>query len=382
MASAADIARYKENFQSEIDAASTYRALAEIEKNPQLKQIYARMADIEQRHADFWQIRLGELGITVIAKPSFRARSMQWIARKFGVAIVLPTLVSAEQSASGTYSDQPEAQGTEMASEEQAHARVLKAVSQVTLKKGGMEGGMLARLEGRHRAVGGNALRAAVLGANDGLVSTLSLVMGVAGGSGNAKTVALAAMAGMLAGASSMAMGEWLSVQSARELAQRQLAVEAAELEECSEEEMEELSLIYQAKGLPEEDARSLAHRLIEDKDTALETLAREELGIDPEELGGSAWEAAISSFVLFVIGALAPALPFLFVEDIDNGVALSLVCSAAALVILGIGTHIITGRGLLYSAMRQLLIGLIAAGITYGMGALIGNMFGINVIG
>jgi VIT1/CCC1 family predicted Fe2+/Mn2+ transporter len=268
-----------------------------------------------------------------------------------------------------------------MAGEEQSHARVLKAVSQAT-RESGAEGGMLARLEGRHRAVGGNALRAAVLGANDGLVSTLSLVMGVAGGLHNARTVALAGVAGMLAGACAMAMGEWLSVQSARELAQKQLAIEKAELEHSPEEEMEELALIYQSKGLPKEEAHSLAQKLIADKATALDTLAREELGIDPEELGGSAWEAAIASFILFFVGAVAPVTPFIFVSSINTGIAACLICSAVALVVLGFITHLLTGRGMWYSGMRQLVIGMLAAGVTYGMGTLVGRLFGVNIAG
>ncbi len=310
------------------------------------------MAAHEDRHVDFWEGRLREAGVQYARKPSFRARMMQWLARRFGVSMVLPTLVSTEESASHTYDGQPEVKGTGMAAEEQSHARVLKAVSQAS-RGSGVEGGMLARLEGRHRAVGGNALRAAVLGANDGLVSTLSLVMGVAGGSRDTQTVALAGMAGMIAGACAMAMGEWLSVQSARELAQKQLAIEEAELNEAPEEEMEELSLIYQSKGLPKDEATSLARKLISDKSTALDTLAREELGLDPEELGGNAWEAAIASFALFIVGAISPAVPFLFVSDIQSGVALSLACSAVALFLLGVMTHVLTGRGLLLADPR-----------------------------
>lgn len=381
MPNSADIARYKENFQNEVDAASTYHALAQIETQPHLKEVYSRMGDIEARHADFWGAKLEEIGMVLKRKPSFRARVMQLLARKLGVSMVLPTLVATEQSASSTYEDQPEAKGTGLSAEEQSHARILNAVSQATRGRGA-EGGMLARLEGRHRAVGGNALRAAVLGANDGLVSTLSLAMGVAGGSNDSQTVALAAMAGMLAGACAMAMGEWLSVQSARELAQRQIAIEADELSEAPQEEMEELALIYQSKGLPKAEARALAEKLISDKSTALDTLVREELGINPEDLGGSAWEAAIASFVLFLIGALAPALPFIFVGDINSGIAISLFCSAIALFLLGVATHILTGRGLLFSGIRQLLIGLVAAGITYGMGVMIGRLFGIPVVG
>jgi vacuolar iron transporter family protein len=382
MAQSADIKRFRENFQGEVDAAATYREMERMEAQPHIKEVYARMAAIEEKHVDFWAHKLEAAGIEAPARrPTGRARIMMWLARRFGSGLILPTLVDTEQNASHTYDTQPEAKGTGIIGEEQSHARVLKAVSQAS-RNTGMEGGMLARMEGRHRAVGGNALRAAVLGANDGLVSTLSLVMGVAGGSKDAKTVALAGMAGMLAGACAMAMGEWLSVQSARELAQKQLSIESAELTEAPEEEMEELALIYQSKGLPKGEARSLAVKLIADKDTALDTLAREELGIDPAELGGNAWEAAIASFVLFFVGAVAPALPFLFVTNIHSGIILSLSCSAVALILLGFMTHLMTGRGLWFSGIRALIIGMLAAGVTYGMGAAIGHFFGITVAG
>lgn len=381
MANSTDIKRYRQNFQGEIDAASTYRALADIEKQPHIREVFERMATMEEKHAEFWAGQLESAGMKVSRRPSLRARTMVWMAKRFGVGFVLPTLTSTEQVASHTYDAQPEASGTGIVGEEQSHARVLKAMSQSS-RTSGVEGGMVARLEGRHRSVGGNAMRAAVLGANDGLVSTLSLVMGVAGGSRDAQTVALAGVAGMLAGACAMAMGEWLSVQSARELAQKQLAIESDELSSSPEEEMQELALIYQSKGLPKEEALSLAQKLIADKDTALDTLAREELGIDPAELGGNAWEAAIASFILFFVGAIAPVTPFLFVSSIHAGIIACLIASAVALVLLGFMTHVLTGRGMFYSGVRQLIIGMLAAAITYGMGMLIGHLFGITAVG
>lgn len=373
--------RFRDNLQGEVDAASTYRALADLEKNLQLREVYDRMAHIEQRHVELWAAKLREVGVEPVMRPSARARMMQWMARKFGIGFILPTLVSTEQTASHSYDAQPEAKGTGIIGEEQAHARVLQAVSKASPDTG-VEGGALARLEGRHRAVGGNALRAAVLGANDGLVSTLSLVMGVAGGSRDAQTVALAGVAGMVAGACAMAMGEWLSVQSARELAQRQLAIEASELEYAPQEEMEELALIYQSKGLPEDAAKNLARKLMENRDTALDTLAREELGIDPAELGGSAWEAAIASFLLFLAGAIAPVVPFLLIESMVSAIVVCLIASAVALVLLGFMTHVLTGRGMWFSGIRQLIIGLLAGAVTFGMGTVVGKLFGIQIAG
>jgi VIT1/CCC1 family predicted Fe2+/Mn2+ transporter len=236
---------------------------------------------------------------------------------------------------------------------------------------GGLSGPTLAMLEGRSRG-GGNSLRAAVLGANDGLVSNVSLVMGVAGATQNEATLLLTGLAGLAAGACSMAMGEWLSVTSSRELSQKQIAAEAEELRVAPEEEKEELVLIYQAKGLEESQARALAERLLSNKETALDTLAREELGIDPEELGGSAWQAGLWSFLLFSAGAIVPVAPFIFLAGKAAFIA-SLTASGLALMAIGLGTSLFTGRSPLFSALRQLAIGAAAAGITYGVGSLVG---------
>jgi VIT1/CCC1 family predicted Fe2+/Mn2+ transporter len=215
-------------------------------------------------------------------------------------------------------------------------------------------------------------LRAAVLGANDGLVSNLSLVMGVAGAAPSAHTVLLTGIAGLVAGSCSMAMGEWLSVNSARELYQRQIDTEAAELEQSPREEEEELALIYQAKGLSEAQAEALAAQLIRNKDTALDTLVREELGIDPDELGGSAWAAAGASFCLFAFGAIFPVAPY-FVLSGGSAVLASVLASGAMLAAIGAATSLFTGRNLVFSAARQLAIGYLAAAITFGVGRLVG---------
>jgi VIT1/CCC1 family predicted Fe2+/Mn2+ transporter len=216
-------------------------------------------------------------------------------------------------------------------------------------------------------AGGRNTLRSAVLCSNDGLVSNLSLVMGVAGAAAAERTILLTGLAGLVAGACSMAMGEWLSVTSTRELYQRQIATEAAELEQSPEEEMEELALIYQAKGLSEAEAQNLARRLLSQKDVALDTLVREELGIDPKKLGGSAWTAASTSFALFALGAIFPVAPFPFLSGLTAIVA-SLALSGLALATVGAATALFTGRGVLFSAARQLSIGYDAAFVTYGI--------------
>src|SRR5262252_1412561 len=200
----------------------------------------------------------------------------------------------------------------------------------------------------------------------------MSLLSGVAGADLAPHAILVTGLAGLLAGSFSMALGEWLSVNTARESAQRQIATEADELEQVPEEEKEELSLIYQAKGLPEGLAKSLAQRLIANKKTALDTLVREELGIDPEELGGSAWAAASTSFLLFAVGAIFPVAPYFCLTRMPAVIA-SLAASGVALFLIGAGTTLFTGLSVWFSGVRKKLIGFAAAGVTYGIGKLIG---------
>jgi VIT1/CCC1 family predicted Fe2+/Mn2+ transporter len=362
--------RFKDNLQGEVDGAAVYRALAEAESDANLANIYRRLAAVESAHAEFWRARLdrtahGRIGLT----PSFRARALSWLARHFGPGFVLSTIAAAEIKDSAGYDAQPDAVAGGLSADERSHARLIQAAAS-THK--GLAGPALAQLEGRHRGATGNALRAAVLGGNDGLVSNLSLVMGIAGAAAAERTILLTGLAGLVAGACSMAMGEWLSVASARELYEKQIATEAMELQESPEEEKEELVLIYQAKGLSEAEARALAGRLLSQKGVALETLVREELGIDPKKLGGSAWAAAGTSFVLFAVGALFPVAPFLFLSG-SRAIIASLALSGAALAAVGAGTSLFTGRAVLFSAARQVGIGFAAALVTYGIGRLAG---------
>ena len=365
------VARYRSNLQGEMDSAVLYRALAEAESNPQLKEVYTRLAAVEEAHAEFWKRRLSGLGALAKGRgPGWRTRVLAWAARRFGPEVVLPLVNALERADFDKYDAQPEAVSAGLPADERSHSRVIAAMARPP--HGGLSGGALAQLEGRHRSAGGNALRAAVLGANDGLVSNLSLVMGVAGANFSARTILVTGIAGLIAGACSMAMGEWLSVNSSREFYQRQIATEAAELAEFPEEEKQELALIYQAKGLSEQQAKVLAERIIGDRDTALDTLAREELGINPEELGGSAWVAAGTSFLLFAAGAIVPVLPFFALGGLA-AVAASLGSSAAAMFAIGAGTTLFTGRGVIFSGLRQLVIGMAAAGVTFGVGKLVG---------
>lgn len=365
-----DLSRYRSNLQTEIDSAALYRAMQATEKNPQVAEVYGRLAAVEEGHAEFWRKRVIAVGGTPVKAPGWRARALIWIARRFGPETVLPVVATLETMDRDVYDQQLESKSTAMPAEERSHARLL---TELTGRRNiAWDGALFSRLEGRHGAGGGNALRAAILGANDGLVSNLSLVMGVAGAAFSEQTVLITGIAGLLAGSCSMAMGEWLSVQGARELYAKQIATEADELTEFPEEEKEELILIYRAKGMGLEEARAIAERVMGKKDAALDTLVREELGINPADLGGSAWAAAISSFCVFMLGAIIPVVPFMFLKGSDAVLA-SAAASAVALFLIGAVTSLFTSRSAWFSGVRQLLIGAAAAAVTYGAGHLFG---------
>jgi VIT1/CCC1 family predicted Fe2+/Mn2+ transporter len=371
-----DIARYRDNLQKEIDGIALYNVLAELEADDVLADVYHRLAASEEKHAAVWRSRLEELKVTKLpTRPSWRAVLMGFFARRFGPKFVLPTISGNETNDSLAYDSQPEANTNEisMSADEKSHARLMAAASGRT---GGLMGSEVATIEGRHRTTGGNALRAAVLGANDGLVSVLSLTMGAAGAQLPGHGVLITGIAGLLAGAGSMALGEWLSVQSSRELYQNQIKIEAEEIEHAPEDEQEELALIYQSKGLPQARARELASHMMADKVHILDTLSREELGIDPQELGGSPWEAAVTSFFLFSGGAIIPLLPYIFMSGI-NATITSLGLGALALFLTGAAITLMTGKNVWVSGLRQVLIGLFAAGLVFGVGKLIGVSVG-----
>ncbi|PKO19235.1 MAG: rubrerythrin family protein [Chloroflexi bacterium HGW-Chloroflexi-10] len=361
-------------YLDERNGALLYQALVSVEKDGRLAEVYQRIADSEIRHAEVWAKKIQDAGHSVPKfSPTWRTRTMIWLSKRFGADLILPMIQNMEQMGSVGYAalgDMSRMQG-----EEQSHAFLVTQIKHSV--RGGIQGGVLAQLEGRHRSAGGNALRAAVLGANDGLVSNMSLVMGVAGAAVGNRAILITGIAGMLAGAISMALGEWLSVQSSRELYSHQIKVETAEIEQAPEEEAEELALIYEARGLKPEQARLLADQILSDKDSAVQTLVREELGIDPEELGGSAWEAAITSFILFALGAVIPVAPFAFLSGM-TAVLVSIALSVVGLFLLGAVITLFTGRGVWFSGMRMVVFGLLAAAVTFG----IGHLIGVSLVG
>jgi len=364
-----------ESLQTEIDAAYLYERIAASEKDPQVAKLFHEMSTIELGHVDHAFCELMTAGVlSTLPGPSWRARVLDRIGKVLGYDHVIAQLMDTEKGLAKATVSLKQRSGTPLSGAEQNHVRILGSLM---ANKAGMGGEQLGRIEGRHKSVGGNALRAAVLGANDGLVSNMSLVMGVAGATEGDKGVLLAGLAGLLAGALSMALGEWISVKSSQELYERQMALEMVELETNPEGERNEIALIFMAKGIAETEAHRLATEAMTDTNKAHALLVKEELGINAEELQGSAWVAAITSFFLFAIGAILPVLPF-FTHTGFTAIAFSVGLSTIGLFIIGSAITLFTGRSIWFSGFRQVLFGLAAAAVTFGIGRLIG----VNVAG
>ena len=243
-----DIKRYRDNLRDELDGAALYTAIAAAEPDPLRKDLFLQLAQAEARHAEVWRGKLAEAGLREERYvPSLRTRLLAKLARRFGPAFVMPTIAAAEFSDRNKYAGQPDAHA--LSAEERGHAAVVREMAAAP-GRAPVTGTDIAHAEPWHRGGSGNNLRAAVLGANDGLVSNFCLVMGVAGAGAANRVVLLTGLAGLVAGACSMALGEWLSVTNARELASTQIAKEAEEIEQTPQAEQHELALIYQAKGL------------------------------------------------------------------------------------------------------------------------------------
>src|SRR6202790_2949330 len=343
----ADIKRYRENLRDEINGSELYAALAAAERDPLRKDLFLQLAHAEASHAQLLREKLPAAGVPEARfVPGLRPRLLAKMARRFGPRFVLPTIAAAEFADRNKYAGQSDAHA--ISAEERGHAAVIQAVA-ANSGNNGTAGADIARAEPWHRGASGNNLRAAILGANDGLVSNFCLVMAVAGaGSGN-KMVLLTGLAGLAAGACSMALGEWLSVTNARELAQTQMAREAEEIEQTPLGEQHEMALIFQAKGMAKEDAQRVAELMMKDKKGALDTLAREELGIDPAELGGNAWSAAATSFALFSAGAIFPTAPFYWMQG-HWAIGASALAGGVALGAMGMLTSLFNGRTPWYS--------------------------------
>ncbi len=361
------------NIQTEVDASFLYKVLADSESDVNVAEVFRQMSEIEHSHAIAF-MKANHLDLSKLPLPSNRAKILRTIGKVFGNDYILGVLMDTEKSISSSVLSARKKTNTPVSISDTAHVTILQNILNSSPT---VSGSSLARFEKRHRSVGGNALRAAVLGGNDGLVSNFSLVMGIAGATGGQKEVLLTGIAGLLAGALSMSLGEWISVQSSKELYENQMQLEMEELETNPEGEEKELALIYFSKGIPEDQAKQMAHEIMSDKDRAHEVLIREELGINKEDLQGSAMEAAVSSFILFAIGAIIPVVPFFFIGG-TKAIIISTIMSALGLFLIGASITLFTGKNVWYSGFRQVLFGLLAAAITFGIGKLIG----VSVLG
>jgi vacuolar iron transporter family protein len=380
-----DVAQSLENLKLERDAITLYDGLARIEKDPRRADAFRKIAGNERRHADVWAGKLTELGATVpeVGGPRVRIRTILLLARLFGTHAVRDMVQALEGDEEQIYNAQAAPEVEAIAADEREHAEIWKRLSAEDEAPGAGPSASkpnttdtrpsdIPAREKWHRAGQSGTLRATIFGASDGLVSNLALVMGVAGASsGHDSFVLLAGIAGLLAGAFSMAAGEYISMQSQRELFERQIALERAELDAMPEEEQAELAMLYRAKGFTEAEANTIAARMFKDPQHALDTLVREELGLDPDQLG-SPWGAAGGSFVAFGIGAIIPVIPYVLATGSVAFFA-SIGLSIVALFAVGAGVSLLTGRSLLFSGARQVLIGSAAAVVTYFVGIAIG---------
>ncbi|MEO6564607.1 MAG: VIT1/CCC1 transporter family protein [Casimicrobiaceae bacterium] len=335
-------------------SAYIYRTCAAAETGTIRAELFLRLAGEAEAQSAIWRAQITARGLP--PPPPFvadaRTRLVAKLVRAWGPRRLRPVLAAMKVRGMTLY-----ASGADV---DVGHAEPVSGSS----------------IEYRHRNLGsGGNLRAAVFGVNDGLVSNASLILGVTGAAADPRTILVAGVAGLAAGAFAMAAGEYVSVRSQRELFEHQIALERDELQQYPEAEAQELALIYAAKGLSQKDAQRLAKRLVADPEHALDTLAREELGLNPAELGAP-FGAAASSFAAFGAGAALPLLPFLF---IDGALALpvALCLTAAALFTIGAVLSLFTGRSALFSGARMLALGTLAGGVTFGVGRLFGVALG-----
>lgn len=374
-----DPKRFLAYLDAERKASLLYRALAQTVTGDR-REALIELADVEDEHAAHWIAKLEEYGVAVPPAPTtLDAKDAGLIkrARAAGLDGVLAQLEKAEGEGAGMYDDEPEAPAT-MSADEREHASKFRAMRGTGVPE--FAPAMPDFAESWHRGDRSGATRAAVFGVSDGLVSNTALVMGFAGAAPNNSTILFAGLAGLLAGAFSMAAGEYVSVASQRDLFRREIAMEASELRDKPEEEQRELELIYRAKGLTKETAAATAEQLMADPARALDTLAREELGLNPDELG-SPVKVALSSFIAFAIGACVVVIPYLFFTapgaSTTAPLYLAIAMAVTSLLVVGGVVGRLSGRGVVFSALRQFVWGAGAALITYFVGRLVGISIG-----
>jgi vacuolar iron transporter family protein len=365
---------WMQNLLDEWDGAALYEGLAKLDRDPARARSFAEIALAERRHAAIWVRRLEKAGVALPPdRPSSRVRALLWLARRLGTPAVLPMVMDAESKDADKYLAMGgDAEAEAIAAEEHQHRAVLQGMGQGESPEARS---LIAQRERWHRAGRAGSIRAAIFGMNDGLLSNFSLVLGVAGAGVSSEGLLVTGLAGILAGASSMAVGEYTSVASQRDLLARQVELERREVAEAPEEEAAELALIFKQKGLSTEQASRTAAEILKNPEQAVDTLVREELGLDPQDLG-SPMGAALSSFATFAVGAALPVLPFLFLR----GTSAILLSAALAFGVLGgVGGLVgfLAGTSPWKGGARMVGLGALAAAITFGVGRLLGVAVG-----
>ncbi len=370
-----EMARLQGYWRDEVEAAQTYQRLAEAARDERTRQLLLEMRDTEQRHAARWEARIRELGGDLPPPPSVRrARWLGLLSRLGGQQQILRRLEAVERGAMAGYgTDLADAESARIAAEaladEQGHAIALRALA-------GLQSDGPAAILGQERwhRGGGGAMRDLIFGINDGLVSTLSLVSGVAGADPGRGMVLLAGVAGLLAGAISMAAGAYISSKSEREVHEAEVAREREEMERDPEEEKEELRILYQLKGFSPDEAERLVERMSQESELFLEGLVRDELGLMPESFPNP-WRAGAFSGGAFILGAVVPLMAYFFLEGMP-AVLLSAALSVVALFVIGVLKTLFTGLPWLKSGLEMVAIGLLATASTY----LIGKVLGVQL--
>lgn len=347
-----DLETLRDSWLEERVAAYLYSSLIAVESGVN-KQLFQNLKTASEKQAGLWEAELRKAGAEIPRfSPGVRARIAAGLLGVIPPRHMLPVLAAMKVRGLGVYRS-----GQIVGGEGEGDPALIDSPAE----------------ERRHRANrGGGALRAAVFGVNDGLVSNTSLIIGMAGAGSNSETILLAGVAGLLAGGFSMAAGEYISVRTQREVYEQQIALEREEIATMPEEEIAELAEIYMAKGLGSEQAHKLARKMISNPETGLETLAREELGLDPQSLG-SPWTAAGASFASFVGGALIPLAPHLFGADAGKATLVTGGLALASLLAIGALMSLFTGKSALWSALRMAFIGGLAGGATFFIGKLFG---------
>ncbi|MBI4233321.1 MAG: VIT1/CCC1 transporter family protein [Chloroflexi bacterium] len=349
--------------KSELEAAAVYSVLAGRERDESRAKVFRDLAAVETLHAGHWATKLGLESAALKPELTPRARLVTLLARCLGTRAVLPLILRREFAEIRTYIKEPHADA--LIGDERRHAIVVHGL----VAGGGVID--LLQSEGRHRVGSASNIRAAVLGFNDVLVSLFALITGVAGGTSDPRIIVLAGVAGLLAGAFSMAAGEYLSVRVQRDVYEREVDIERAEIEASPEKEKEELILIYKSKGLTDDEAQVVSKRILANREIALDTMAREELGLDPSQMG-SPWGVALSSLTAFCLGAVIPLSPHLLTSG-RLALASSVAASAVALVAVGTTLSLLSGKNPVWGGIRMLLIGTASAAVTFSIGRLLG---------